>query len=77
MDNVRDAAQRLAHVVATAHVAMEALDLEMQILRKRCVGSVHLVRERVDHTHPMTLLGQTVGEMRTDEAGSAGDENAT
>jgi hypothetical protein len=69
-----DAAQSAAHGAFIAHIAAHDLDVGMKVFRR--VVAMDLRDQGIEHAHPAPLAQQLVGEMGTDKAGAAGDENA-
>ncbi len=75
MDDGVDPVDRAADDVGVAHVAGNQLDVSVQIVGP--LGAVvHLLDEAVEHAHAVSGSDELVGEVRADEAGSAGDEDA-
>ena len=69
-----DAVERPTDRVAVAHVTGVQLDVGVQIGGTLAVA-VHLTVEVVERAHLVAVGEQPVGEMRSDEAGAAGNQN--
>ena len=50
------------------------LDVGVEVVRPSARLAVHLRHQAVENPHSMTLLQQQIGQMRADEAGTAGDQ---
>jgi len=70
------ALQRFLHRIRVAHVCAHQLHGWRKIVRAILDGPVHLRAEVVQHAHTMACGQQLIGQMRADEAGTAGDEDA-
>ena len=68
------AAKRVEQHPGIAHVAAHELDARVQVGRHG-VARVHRLFERVEHAHLVAVAQQRVGGVRTDEAGTAGDQD--
>jgi hypothetical protein len=75
MDDCVDAVERSTNRVTVTHVSDLELDVEVEVVRPLPIR-VDLAVERVERPHVVTVREQPVGEVRADETGAAGDQNA-
>lgn len=71
-----DAGERAAKARRVSHVAADQLHVLVEVPGPALLPAMDLRRQVVVRAHPMTVTQQVVGEMGTDEAGAAGDQNA-
>ena len=69
VDHRVDPHQGLAHAVRVADVALDELDLGLDVARPAGVA-VHLREEGVERAHPVSLLEELAGQVGSDEAGN-------
>jgi hypothetical protein len=70
-----DVLQGRSQCVAIAHVTVDAFDVRVQVVRKSVGAAVHLVGEGVVGPDATAVLGQQVGNVTSDEPGTAGDQH--
>src|SRR6185437_595528 len=58
------------------YIPLNSFHLAAQIVRKCMPTAVHLFAQAIEHTYPVAAREQRIRDMRSNEPGSSGDENA-
>ncbi len=74
--NCIDALQGAGDVVLVANVSDDQVDIGIEIFWRGAARAMNLRRQNIEGTDLVTMFEQFVGQMRTNETGPAGDQNA-